>query len=251
MLIEIYRQFKRARKGLGFTGRFMPYHWGALPNPLSAMWMAYAQMFDEFSRELANAINAFTLDIQSLKAWDIVTAPLSDEQQMKVAREFIDTLGTHALGTPYMLRSRFIFATAHLCHQANMAKIPSWRDDLPLDGEIYMAAADRHGAHWKAYNPLKRRLEAIAGKTFRDATNDFRNAYNHRFSPRFLQGMTQLVIRNVDTKSGAVSYGFGGAPALKLANVVTTLTAERDRCYAAFDAFQALVREQEAAIVAF
>lgn len=229
----------------------MPYRCEALPDPLSALWMPYAEMYEEFGRELANAINAFSNQVHSLAAWAALTAVVTDKRKMVVAHEFVDTLATNALNAPYMLRSRFIFATAHLSHQANRSQDSTWIDDLPLDDNIYMAVADRYGARWRRYNALKLRLEAVAGRDFRTATHDFRNAYNHRFSPRFVLGITQFVTRHLDPASREVSYGFGGTPALELPHVVTVLTRKRDLVYRAFDAFQFLVQEQADAIKAF
>ncbi len=251
MTIELYKQYWRTREAQPSSGRMMPRDWGSLPDPLSPLWMPYAFMFQEFYREMANAINAFTINVDRLASWAVVAAPLSDEQKMYVSHEFVDTLATNAVNAPYVLRSRLIFATAHLCHQANRTKQATWVDDLPLDGEIYFEAADRFGAPWRHYNKLKRRMEAIGGRDFQAETHDFRNAYNHRFSPHFIFGIANFVVRNVDPMTHAVSYGFGGTPALELPQVVALLTHERDRIYSAFEAFQALVREHEDAIRAY
>jgi hypothetical protein len=251
MSISLYRMHQKALKFLPFTGRMMPYDWGALSCPLGVRWMPYSMMFDEFSRELANAINGFTNNIERLRAWVPIVATLSDRRKVDVTREFVDTLATNAVNTPYVLRSRFIFAAAHLCHQANQAKGSNWKDDLPLDHCIYMEAADLHGKRWRKYGRLKLRLQAIGGKAYNRATHDFRNAYQHRFSPHFLIGMTGFVMRTVDKPTGQVAYHFGYRSALDVALVVELLVSERDRCYLAFDAFQELVREHENSINKF
>ena len=62
---------------------------------------------------------------------------MDDNEKMAVTHEFIDVLATNAVNLPYVIKSRFAFATAHLCHQANMTRdFASWQDDLPLDVEI-------------------------------------------------------------------------------------------------------------------
>lgn len=248
----MYREFLEILAVTPQTGQIMPYEWGNLPDPLGALWMPYSQMLDEFSRELANIVNDFTRYVHQLHAWAVVVTPMSEKQQLEATHDFIDVLATTAVNLPYIVRSRFIFATAHLCHQANMSHdVEAWKDDLPLDSQIYMADADRSGAGWRKYKRLKLCIEAIGGQSYREATNDFRNAYNHRFSPRFVVGMTNLVTRRVNKTSGQVTYGFGGLPALNLSAVASLLVQERDRCYEAFQAFQDLVREHEAAIAAF
>lgn len=209
-------------------------------------------MLDEFARELANVINDLTRYTHQLEAWAATVEPLSAEEKLDATHQFIDVLATTAVNLPYVIRSRFIFATAHLCHQANITKNPiTWIDDLPLDGEIYFDTADRAGAGWRKYNPLKRGLENIAGKSYREATHDFRNAYNHRFSPRFVVGITRLVSRRKHNTSGQAAYEFGGMPALELTTVAALLVQQRDHSYAAFEAFQKLAHEHERAIFAF
>jgi hypothetical protein len=170
---------------------------------------------------------------------------------MAATHEFIDTLATSAVTLPYVVKSRFGFAAAHLCHQANILKDPKhWVDDLPLDGDIFPHTADKYGKLWKGYKKLKKAQDRIGAKDFQDATRNFRNTYNHRFSPRFVIGMTQMVTRHVDKATGRVCYGFGGCDPLDLVLVTTQLEREQQLFYAAFEAFQEMVREHESAIAA-
>jgi hypothetical protein len=143
MTISRYREFRKALKATPFKGKFMPYGWSSLPDPLPIRWMAYSQMLQEFSNEIANSINDLTRYTHQLEAWNTVIQPLDDKKRFEVAHEFIDPLATLAMNLPYVIRSRLIFATAHLSNQANSAKLrKAWSDDLPLDEEIFFAAAD-------------------------------------------------------------------------------------------------------------
>jgi hypothetical protein len=249
MTIEKYRQYRRLLKTTPFNGMFVQYDWGALPRPLHVSWMAYSQMLDEFSRELANTLNTLTRYTHQLAAWRDLLAPMGEQQQLNTAVEFIDPMATVAVNLPYVIRSRFIFAAAHLCHQANRIKQESaWRDEFPLDDEVWFEAADKYGKGWKRYNNFKARLEKIGAKDYQHGTHNFRNAYNHRFSPQIVLGISRVVTRSVDNVNGSVSYAFGGTPALTLPRVVSLLEEQCQRCYRAFDAFQQLIREHEAGI---
>ncbi len=229
----------------------MPYGWGALPRSLPLEWMPYAEMFREFSQELANILNDLTRYTHQLAAWRDVAGKLDDKRKLDVANEFVDPLATIALNLPYVIRSRFIFAAAHLCHQAGRTKVlKGWKDDLALDDEIYFAQAERVGGLWKTWSKLKTKLERIGDKTYQAKTMNFRNTYNHRFSPRIVVGQTNMVTRDVDAKSKQVSYGFGGTEPLTLTLVVGLLEEQCQHCYKAFEAFQKLVQEQEKAISA-
>lgn len=249
MSIEQYRRYRRALKSTPFSGRHMEYAWGGLPEKLNIGWMPYSEMFDEFSRELANAINQLTDYAHRLKAWSGLVVHMDDKQKMDIAHEFVDSIATVALNLPYVIRSRFIFASAHLCHQANHARErASWKDDLPLDSEIYFDTADRYGASWRRYKKFKLSVEKIGAKHYQTDTGDFRHAYNHRFSRRIVIGQTQIVTRQVDKQTGHVRYGFGGAPALTVEVIARLLAEQCQHCYRAFEAFQQLVREHEGCI---
>ncbi|WP_176000643.1 integrase [Burkholderia vietnamiensis] len=246
-----YRQYRAALKAAPLKGKFMPYGWGALPQRLSGDWIAYAEMFNEFSQELANTINDLTRYTHQLTAWRDVVDKLDDEGKFNVAVEFVDPLATIALNLPYVIRSRFIFAAAHLSHQAGRTMVPKgWKDDLPLDDEIYFEQADAVGGQWKTYTKFKTKLERISDRAYQVKTKNFRNTYNHRFSPRVVLGQMNIVTRHVDAKTKQVSYGFGSTPPLTLRLVVELLEEQCQRCYKAFEAFQKLVQEHEKAISA-
>lgn len=250
--LKLYQAFLAARDAVPVDSAFMPYTWTAQPNPISGLWLPYAQMLDEFARELANAVNRLTHQVHQLSAWSQIVQPLSDDEKMEATHEFIETLATAAVSSPYVIKSRFSYAAAHLCHQANRARnLARWEDKFPTERAIYLNHAAPFGKGWRSFQRFMCCAEAIGGRVFQAATGDFRNAYNHRFPRRFVIGQTGLVTRRVDEATGQASYAIGGAPALQLNEVATLLATERDLAQATFEAFQALVREHEAAITAF
>lgn len=247
-LIAFYKAFRVALDHTPVGGEFMKYRWWTLPDPLNAEWMAYSQMLGEYATELANIINALTSHVHRLRAWNTVLAGLEDADKYEVCYEFIDTLGTVGLGLPYAIKSRFTFAVGHLSHQANQAADGrDWKDEFP-DKNLYLNDIDPYASQWKKYRAFKLKLEPLAGNNFKQASDDFRNTYNHGFSSRLVVGMTATVKREVI--GGRVRYAFGGNDPLTVAEVADLLTIERDKCYRAFAAFQALIEEQIAAIVA-
>jgi len=221
----------------------MPYGWSPFPQTLYWEPFLYSEMLNDYAREIANSINDLTHRERRLRAWAAVLKGLTPRKVMDAQHELIADVATVGLGLPYVIRSRFLFATAHLSHQANRARLSDWSDDLPTDENIYMETADRFGRGWRRYRRLAQRLQRIGGGDFRASTGDFRNRYQHRFPQRVSQGLTQLVSREVG-EGGAVSYGIGGRAPLHLDDIADALVVQRDRSYAAFDAFRALVDEQ-------
>lgn len=251
MHVDLYRRFTEARPATESVGRIMPYHWTGMPARLAGAWMAHSSMLDDFAREIANAMNAFTINVRRLHAWGSVLDTLGEDERAEAIHEFVDPIATLCLLTPYAVRSRLIFATAHLCHQVNLFRETGWPESsLPVDEEIWMDSADRQGAPWRRYNRLKTRIEAIGGQRLRKATADFRNAFTHRFSARVETGITNFATRHFDSATGRACYAFGGTEPLGVMDLTVLLDVELERCYAAFAAFQALVAEQVAFVTA-
>ena len=154
MSVYRYIQFCRALKATPFKGKIMKYAWGELPPKLPFEWMPYSEMFDEFAREIANTINDLTRYVHQLSAWRDVVAPLNDDRQMSVAHEFVDPLATVALNLPYVIRSRLIFTTAHLCHQANHSREQGWKDDLPESPRVLRRLKSLRGLSHEQVNEV-------------------------------------------------------------------------------------------------
>lgn len=249
MLVELYRQYREALDATVHGAQPVAYNWGNLPNPLNGVWLPYSEMFNEFSREIANSLNTLNGYSLRLRVWNTVIVPMDDKEKLDAVHEFIDPIATIGLNLPYVIRSRFIFAAAHLSHQASRSREgASWRDDFPLDREVYFKAADKFGALWETYSTFKRCVEKFGNKQYQSVTRDFRNAYNHRFSSRFVIGITQIVTREVDAEAKSIRYTFGGMPALGLDFVAGLLDEQYQLGTEASSAFQALVREHEASI---
>src|SRR5712692_6336429 len=197
-MLDSYKQFLDNRTTLSSSNLLISYSWYKLPNPLPPQWLVYNLMLSEHSSELANFINELLRHIKSLEAWkDVIDGKNDDDEKCEIIIEFVSPIATLAINMPYVIRSRFIYSVAHLCHQANQTKQINWVDDLPLDNEIYFETADKFCALWKRYKKLKLSLEKISNKKFQSDTYDFRHKYHHRYSPSIEIGLTGLVTRNV------------------------------------------------------
>jgi hypothetical protein len=62
-----------------------------------------------------------------------------------------------------------------------------------------------------------------------------------------LIGISGLIVRKREP-AGGVQYAWGYTGPLQLKPIADALVAQCNHCYAAFEAFQALIREHEAAI---
>jgi hypothetical protein len=133
-LVEKYQQFLAARESLTPHGAWAEYDWDTFPTSLDIAYIAYSQMLQEHSRAIANSINQLQRLTLSLKAWDQILQPIECEQhKFHIITEFVDPSATVAINLPYVIRSRFIYSTAHLSHQANQSRTVDWKDDFPLD----------------------------------------------------------------------------------------------------------------------
>jgi hypothetical protein len=242
-LLAVYKQFLDARTKISSNCQLAPYDWYSLPDKLSRLWIGYCKMLSEYSRELANSINELGRYIINLEAWKSVIKNIDDEDdKYEVIIEFVNPFATLAINLPYVIRSRYIYSVAHLCHQANMTKQKKWIDNLPIDEEIWFQDTDKYSNSWRGYKKLKPALEKISNKKYQSATYDFRNKYNHRYSPKIELGMTELVKRKVGN-DGKVSYIIGQTNPLKLIQLLPILEEQHANCLKAFEKFQNLVNE--------
>jgi hypothetical protein len=239
-LLDIYKKFLELRFREKGPGKLADYKWYSLPESLPLELMAYSQMLSEHSQELSNSINELYRFIVNLKTWDQILHNLDEDFKYRLIIEMIDPFATLSINLVYVIRSRFIYSTAHLCHQANMVKFRSkWKDDLPDDEEIYFQHADKVGSSWQEYSKLKLALEKVGNKKFTEATKDFRNKYNHRYSPSIEIGHTEFIKRKVGV--GQVSYGMGHTEPLKLAFLVPLLSEQYVLFLRAYDYYKKLV----------
>ncbi|WP_404385287.1 hypothetical protein [Caenispirillum salinarum] len=246
-LVAYYRSYEKKLEALDFPFEYADYDWLRLPESLDVNWMAYGMMAGEFSRELANSVNSLINYTQKLRAWDEVLTSTHANEKWDIVLEFVEPLALVALNFPYALRARFIFASAHLGHQANQARDnETWRDDLPPDEEIDFRSSDKYCIQWKTYKRLKITLEKLSSKNYRTETRDFRNRYNHRFCPHIEVGLDSLMTR--DTSGGIIRYNFGGQNPLRVSEVNAALFKQIDIATEAFARFKDFVREHEVAI---
>lgn len=245
--IEIYAKFLECREAVSPVPELAAYDWLTLKKSLDFGWLAYVEFINEHHLELANSINELRNYLVSLRGWNEAIKILNEQERLDCVLENVVPLATLALLLPYVIRSRFLYSVAHLSHQANQLKRDDWKDDLPLDSEIYMRDADLHAGHWKSYGKLKQKLQKVANREFSDNTHDFRNSFNHRYSPRIEFGLSGLVKRRVD-ETGNVSYELGQTEPLKLELIIDLLQGQLSACHGAFTAYQKLVNEQSAMI---
>jgi hypothetical protein len=239
-----YSQFTEFRKDTTRSVPLVPYNWSSAPQSHPLKYMPYFNMLDEHAREIANSINQFSTFLLDLRAWNsLLETKNTADEKLGLLVEFIEPIATLALNLPYVIRSRFIYSTAHLCHQANKAIVSGWKDDFPMDNEVYFETADLHGGTWRSYKKLKLALESIANGKFVEETQDFRNKYNHRYSPRIEIGLSDFVTRKKNA-TGRVTYSIGSTEPLRLVKVIGALEAQGGKIQKAFSAYQRLTEDQ-------
>lgn len=240
---KILKQYIFKKQQMDSITQSVPYGWYKLREELPIKWMPYSQYLNGHARELANTINEFGQHINSLLAWEKVLKDCDPKEKHTILFEFVSPLTTLTLNMPYIIRSRFIYSITHLSHQANQLNQEAWGDDLCSNNEIYFDTADKYGKPWKKYNKLKLALEKIADKKYVQSTHDFRNKYNHRYSPAIEIGLTELVTRTLG-ENGSIIYGLGSTPPLMLRDIIPLLKTHHTHCMSSFSKYQALVNEQ-------
>ncbi|MER8571518.1 hypothetical protein NKH19_10735 [Mesorhizobium sp. M1338] len=245
----MYAQYRRALKTVPLSANYTDFGWYRLPSRMDMSLMAYGTMLREFSTEIANEINALINYTHDLAAWDEVMKPLNEQRRFDVLVEFVRPIASLALGMPYAIRARFLFAAVHLCHQVNQLKHgKKWVDQLPPDRGIKPAHLDQLGVGWQSYAGFKQAMEGIFDKGYRQATRDYRHRYNHQIPPGLVLGITGMVTRKLEPKTGLVSYVFGATPPLPMNTIVQLMSDQCRLCCKTFEEFKKLIEEHQAII---
>jgi hypothetical protein len=154
-LEDEYKIHIQSRIDFSGWGRLAEYNW-IEKQSWDIDFFAYSQMLDEHSREIANSINELHNYISRLDSWSSRLNDMDCEQEkIDLVIEFVTPIATLAINMPYVIRSRFIYSIAHLCHQANKAKGGEWKDDISPNDEIIFQTADKYGSKWRKYTAFE------------------------------------------------------------------------------------------------
>lgn len=242
--IKAYSLFRSELRKISPQGELITYDWLSLPKNIPGQWMVYFEMLDDYSRELANIINQFLIDIEKLSAWDKVLLDYEEDDRFYIVREFVRPICTNCLNLPYAIRSRFIFFVTHLSHQANSAILGSeWKDNLPPDDKIDFSTTDKFAANWPSYKKLKLSMERLSDKKYQAEVNHYRHKYHHRYPSHIGFGFSEMVTRNID-QAGKVSYAIGYSHPLQIGQITSAIRSQHAAAVRCFTDYQQLVKEQ-------
>ncbi len=192
--VEAYRTYRQALAVQPDFAKYADYEWQTLPDKINASWLLYSLMLSEYSRSLANAVNQLGDYSRRLRAWDTILENYSEDEKLEALFEFVDPIATISLNLPYAIQSRFYFAIAHLCHQANKVKLKrEWKDDLPEDGKIKANTAKERGAYWSLFPALEASVEKLFSRDHQNNTDEFRHKFTHRVPTQVVLGHSAFV----------------------------------------------------------
>ncbi len=249
-MVDITRKFSRVFDSNSETISFADFDWMKIPETIPGGWLVYFRMLEDFSRIVANNINTLGYYCEKMRVWNIVLEDYNVDLRDEILFEFVDPLCVVALNLPYAIRCRFIFAIAHLCHQANRAISSKWIDNIDTlaeDRKIDFGIAYKVARKWTIRDRLFEAIKALFDENHAEITKDFRHTYNHRMPSQEIVGVAAFVKREIGSV-GKVHYKFGAAPRLDLTKMSGELMAEFRKELLAFERFKELVHEQTQAI---
>jgi hypothetical protein len=206
------------------------------------MGFFYDSMERDYTREIINALNRFAHEIDVVKIWSNYIFPkYSEDEQFELSYYFLELPLYYCLNQPQSIRDRLIFCATHLCHQANRIKIPEYKDDLPEDWKIKKPELIKRAKSWNSNANFLKALNDVACDNFKKKTFNYRNMAHHQIPPSLEYGTATSITRTRTAKG--VSYGLGGAPALKSIDLIDDLKQELELLKMAFEAYWAMILE--------
>lgn len=208
-------------------------------------WFVFKNEATDFTTELINSINAFSLYMKRLNAWYVVFSNCRDsEEQEALLIELIYPIVFICINKPYSIRSQFIYATTHLLHLSNLKKSLYWKDKLITDDKyINFRTLEEVGNGWTGFCCFCKTLNTINNEEFKKNTLDFRNKSHHAIPPELEFGLSPTVWRT-ETKNGEVSYNIGGNAPLKINKLINLLRCQQQAFLDTFSSYWKLMEEQ-------
>jgi hypothetical protein len=240
-LLHLYREFQRARQSLSdlypairHDDSFLDRRRYDGPAAMLVVIMAQAHILTA-----TNTINRFSYDLRSLTAWDKVFESVSEAERMQALYEFLSPIASHCLSMPYAVKQMSIKSICQISHQTNRFHDGNW-DEKALPGKPNFPDAIKLAGHFRSWPALCGALSLVDDTTFRDASDDYRNEFNHGFPRRIELGYTTIIRR--DAKSS--SYELHDAPPLLVRDLIPLLAAQHKAASDCHDAYIELIKEQ-------
>ncbi|MCP3433772.1 hypothetical protein [Stutzerimonas stutzeri] len=222
------------------------------------------------SNDLREAINQLHSWYHSLVDWHLwidVLKKFEGNDAWYIRKRYIEPLAYFCMMQPSSTRERFGSIATNALHQANLALLNDYKDQLDQDKRGYLSRSQREkqirclGKSWECCTGFQQALQRLDSKDFSRASYNFRNLASHGIAPRFEQGETNFVKRSIEPWSElveqadgtyqlvshpikkAVCYGVGGTRPLSFQAAYDACAKEYLNALATFHSYQALVRE--------
>jgi len=240
-LIALYTKFQEARRslrelypGLRHDDSFLESR--SYDHPASMMIMLMAQ---EHILTATNTINRLSYDLHSLTAWSKVFQSATEDERMQALYEFVTPIAAHSLSMPYSIKQILVKSVSQLSHQTNRFCINDWSERL-LNEKPNFKDAKRLAGRYHSWPALCAALSLLNSENFTNASDDYRNEFNHGFPRRIELGYTTIIRR--DPKSA--SYEWRDAPPLSISDLIPLLAAEHEAACDSYQAYIGLIKEQ-------
>ncbi len=256
-LVDAYKEYWRHLDQL--EGQQHPFPFDITARLESApMRLLDGQLLVSDIRELINNYNAWQDRLYAWHAWNAVSIAASSEQlSWDIRWKFSEPLAFFCLHMPSAFRDSLMTFCSLAMHLGLLNRDNTHKDELEQDREVFRrlqnGSVDAHkyflprkkafeqlrqlSGKWGGTTHLIQLLEKIDSDSYRSSTLDWRNSSSHYIGPRLEYGETRFVKRyvcfgqeKIDLGDGSfqfqdnpekmqIAYGFGGTPALPMAEV--------------------------------
>ena len=194
--------YTRLENSTASENRYLPYDVYRIPaeTAMGPQWLIFHQLAENFIRELLNANNQFFTNIRKLSIWVDILNECPDELRNELIFEIVSPLGSYVIGTPYIIKQRYIYAAVMLSHQTQMQQNLDIRDSSLNERNINMNTVRRYRDSFESMPAFIDMLNQIDYGDYINITANYRNLNHHRIPPRIEVGlgMTFNRFRNPD-----------------------------------------------------
>lgn len=248
IFLDAYTRYRLLWQSQADYINLAPYNHVGFPYIGTAQTHVFQEIYRDQLREIANDLNHLSYRINQLHCWSQVLELYNENDKMGLLIEFVDPIAIVAYSQPSSLKGRFIYSMSNTSHQANLITRSDWDESkLPDEHRIKFKDLEATSKHWSGFSGFSESFTNIDNEDWRRVTNEFRNRYNHRIAPRFEEGVTQPVRRNIN-KPDNVCYEFGYSSPLYISRTLSELRYQHLYARECFSYYSDILENQIEAI---
>ena len=194
----------------------------------------------DFTRELVNKFNHFSMLVFRLRLWDEIISSSPEDHRYELHDEFLSGALENALGFPFRYRENVAFCATKICYLHGLYSNKLKRSDVVPEYKINIGSLQKLVPIYPKCNELIEALNTLGNAEHKKSISNFRNRHQHQMEPRLAHGQISAVA--IDFPSdGGVGFSFGVEEPLSTTRCIDSLREQLVPAKNVFVAYRSVI----------